>query len=297
MSYEEERFRRLENDLIAQRSSAYASKSPPSNTERHSPNSLLAPTVNNDAASPRAGKDLMIGGIASPDEIYLLNRLRASPGPPQLDTRNILLRDENQASVINDFKSDRTQNTDDLSPEQISGRISIDGGSKEIDYRTSPSYTISDAQNLINSSDPIPFIQESTQPKPSNSLRAAKQDNIAIHSYTTKDNMNNLGNLREGASASAQNEKPFYVNAKQYYRILKRRLARAKLEENLRVSRERKPYLHESRHKHAMRRPRGEGGRFLTAAEIKALREKEDREKSSSQNSGIINGDDEKRSK
>lgn len=70
-------------------------------------------------------------------------------------------------------------------------------------------------------------------------------------------------------------EQPFYVNAKQYYRILKRRYTRAKLEENLRISRERRPYLHESRHKHAMRRPRGQGGRFLTLAEIKAMKLKE----------------------
>lgn len=72
-----------------------------------------------------------------------------------------------------------------------------------------------------------------------------------------------------------QEESPLYVNAKQFHRILKRRVARQRLEEALRLtSKGRKPYLHESRHNHAMRRPRGPGGRFLTADEVAEIERK-----------------------
>ncbi len=70
-------------------------------------------------------------------------------------------------------------------------------------------------------------------------------------------------------------EAPIYVNAKQLERILKWRMARQRLEARSGCAPEsRRPYLHESRHKHAIRRPREPGGRFLNKDELKRHQER-----------------------
>lgn len=122
-----------------------------------------------------------------------------------------------------------------------------------------------------------------------------------------------IEDAEEAGPDDGDNEEPLYVNAKQYHRILKRRSARQRLEELNRLSRSSKvssaapcsryltageigatltsrlqPYLHESRHRHACSRPRGKGGRFLTADEIETLKRDESAKAGMTEREGTI---------
>ncbi|GAA97130.1 uncharacterized protein L969DRAFT_16977 [Mixia osmundae IAM 14324] len=76
---------------------------------------------------------------------------------------------------------------------------------------------------------------------------------------------------QQTVSTAAEAPQPRLVNAKQFNRIVKRRETRQRLQALGRVAQERnQKYMYESRHKHAMRRARGPGGRFLTIEERRA---------------------------
>ncbi|KAL2463989.1 Nuclear transcription factor Y subunit A-10 [Forsythia ovata] len=102
----------------------------------------------------------------------------------------------------------------------------------------------------------------------------AKSPHAAEQCYGVYSTYSPQGRMMLPMNLSTDNGGPIFVNAKQYHRIIKRRQLRAKAELQNKVLKLRKPYQHLSRHLHALRRPRGCGGRFLNTRNSNGSKDK-----------------------
>ncbi|CAK5022477.1 unnamed protein product [Meloidogyne enterolobii] len=117
--------------------------------------------------------------------------------------------------------------------------------------------------NFIENNNNVPTTCDQQQQHTIVNVPSTSFDSIEQNEYF-------INNESINGQISTDQIEPIYVNEKQYNRILKRRAARAKLEMEGRIPKERRKYLHESRHRHAQNRARKEGGKFDSGGQQRA---------------------------
>ncbi|KAL7673056.1 hypothetical protein ACOME3_007926 [Neoechinorhynchus agilis] len=98
------------------------------------------------------------------------------------------------------------------------------------------------------------------------SLMLSNPSRVFVHSLNPSptNQESTIADIPSQQIPQSSDDQPFFVNPKQFERIMKRRAARAKMEEDGLIPKRRTKFLHESRHLHAVKRARGEGGRFAS---------------------------------
>ena len=131
--------------------------------------------------------------------------------------------------------------------------------------------------NNLNFMEEFDKIKNIMNNDPSRNPNIKPQDCLDIYGYPFFNN-NNGYNFTQFNNALKQkylmktlfDNKYIYINGKQYHRIIKRREMRKKIKEAIEEklgknkTDKNKKYHHESRHRHAMNRERGKGGRFIS---------------------------------
>jgi nuclear transcription factor Y alpha len=153
---------------------------------------------------------------------------------------------------------DQCISSDSVSVEDGSQRKRVEDQMKPVMFMGNPGFSMNNLHGDINQS--VTHIPYAFADPFGNGLFSAYGPQAIIPAQA----IGGLGPSRVPLPLELAEDGPIYVNAKQYHGILRRRQVRARLEAQNKLVKNRKPYLHESRHRHAVNRVRGSGGRFLS---------------------------------